>query len=184
MVAGVPSGTLKPMFKTLFRYSRCSSRHANGPLAQERSTFCRTFKLRASRAPLFCATQASCFWSLACCPEREGVRSRAAKSPVAPGAGRDVSGGEVAREPSSGRRSVLIKPLVPGARSWAGLKTHRRPKLAIRPNWVLGPLLCRQKDSRKAPPIITVGGFRASSNGLSNKRCPCAKSPWPWWMGS
>jgi site-specific recombinase XerD len=39
MVAGVPSGTLKPMFKTLFRYSRVSSRHANGPLAQERSTF-------------------------------------------------------------------------------------------------------------------------------------------------
>ena len=27
------------MFKTLFRYSRVSSRHANGPLAQERSTF-------------------------------------------------------------------------------------------------------------------------------------------------
>jgi hypothetical protein len=39
MVAGVPSGTLEPMFKTLFRYSRVSSRHANGPLAQERSTF-------------------------------------------------------------------------------------------------------------------------------------------------
>ena len=27
------------MFKTLFRYSRVSSRHANGPLAEQRGTF-------------------------------------------------------------------------------------------------------------------------------------------------
>jgi len=39
MAGGILSGTLEAMFKTLFRYSRVSSRHANGPLAQERSTF-------------------------------------------------------------------------------------------------------------------------------------------------
>jgi len=38
MVCGIPFGTLEPMLKTLFRYSRVSSRRANGPLAQERST--------------------------------------------------------------------------------------------------------------------------------------------------
>ena len=101
--------------------------------------FCHTFKPRACLAPLSCATQASCFWSLACCSEKDAIRSRAAKSPVAPSAGRNVNGGEAAPEPSSGRRSVSIKWLVPGAHSWAGSKTNRRPKLPIRSNALPGP---------------------------------------------
>ena len=39
MEAGVLLGKLAAMFQTLFRYPRVSSRHANGPLAPERSTF-------------------------------------------------------------------------------------------------------------------------------------------------
>jgi site-specific recombinase XerD len=39
MAVSVLSGKLAAMFQTLFRYPRVCSRHANGPLAQERSTF-------------------------------------------------------------------------------------------------------------------------------------------------
>ncbi len=39
MVAGVLLGKLAAMFQTLFHYPRVFSRHANGPLAHERSTF-------------------------------------------------------------------------------------------------------------------------------------------------
>jgi hypothetical protein len=134
MVAGVPPGTLSPCSKHYSSILGCPRAMPTDRWLRSEAHFCHTFKLRAYLAPLFCATQASCFWSLVCCPEKEAVRSRAAKSAVAPSAGRNVNSGEAAPEQSGGRRSVLIKQLVAGTHSWAGSKTHRRSNLPIRPN--------------------------------------------------
>jgi len=170
MVAGVPSGTLEPMFKTLFRYPRCPRAMPTGRWLRSEAHFFRTFKLRASRAPLFCATQASCFWSLACCPEREGVRSRAAKSPVAPGAGRNVSGGAELKFRSPGGRPTLVeapaapspRPAVPGTGSRLDL---RGPLTAPK------PLGCTPAQIATAKKTLGRSALSASCGAAAPTQC-------------
>lgn len=149
--------------------------------------FYHTFKPRACLARRSCATPASCFWSLAGWSGKEAIRLRATKSSVAPNVGLNVNvnvnGDEAGPEHSSGRRSVLVKWLVPGAHFWDGSKTNLHPQIPIRSSAVPGHPSCIPKVSRKAQPKITAGGSTASCNGLCKKRCPCAKSPLPWWMG-
>lgn len=107
---------------------RCPRATPTGRWLKSEGPFCYTFKPRACLGRRSCATPASCFWSLACWSEKDAIRLRATKSPVAPSAGRKVNGGEAGPEPSSGRRSVSAKWPVPGAHSWAGSKTSRPPQ--------------------------------------------------------
>src|ERR1039457_1252073 len=87
---------------------RCPRATPTGRWLKSEGHFCYTFKPRACLGRRSYATQASCFWSLACWSEKDAIRLCATKSPVALSAGRKVNGGEADRKSTRLNSSHLV----------------------------------------------------------------------------
>jgi hypothetical protein len=100
IVAGLPSRALSRYVQNLIPLSPgCPRAMPAGRWLRSEGLFYPISKARACLARLSCATQASCFWSLACWSEKDALGLHVPKSPVAPSVGREVTGGEVAHKP-------------------------------------------------------------------------------------